>query len=127
MVRRAAQMRLVNEKTTNGHAPQAMDLDVNGNENPTYGTEPDGSEYPTEVNELEANMLEYGQALQAEYANDHRREITKALMEIWSLVAYPNPLNEPNVSHLLDKSGRVAVAEELNSAILCEPSPFHFT
>lgn len=122
MVREAAQMRLVSDKT-NGHAHQAMDLDINGGENPGYGVENDGSEYPDELHDLEANMLLYGQTLQAEYANDQRREIQKALMDIWSLVAYPNPLNEPQVSHLLDKKGRVAVAEELNSAILCEHSP----
>lgn len=62
--------------------------------------------------------LQYGQSLQAEYAGDERREVRTALEEIFSLMAYQNPLKESKVAHLLDRKGRVAVAEELNSAIL---------
>lgn len=62
--------------------------------------------------------LLYGQSLQAEYAGDERREVRTALEEIFSLMAYQNPLKESKVAHLLDRKGRVAVAEELNSAIL---------
>lgn len=125
MVRQAAQMRTVHEKITNGHGPesvaQEMDLDLNGTENSPYGpSDTAGAEPPAELAQLEDEMLEYGQLLQAQYSNDHRKEVTKALMEIWSLVAYPNPLREPQVSHLLDKKGRVSVAEDLNSAILCK-------
>lgn len=64
--------------------------------------------------------LLYGQSLQAEYAGDERREVRTALEEIFSLVAYQNPLKEAKVAHLLERKGRVAVAEELNSAILRE-------
>lgn len=64
--------------------------------------------------------LLYGQSLQAEYASDERREVRTALEEIFSLVAYQNPLKEAKVAHLLERKGRVAVAEELNSAILRE-------
>ncbi|KAF7552197.1 hypothetical protein G7046_g7489 [Stylonectria norvegica] len=125
MVRKAAQLNTTNDtKKSNGHTPelgsQEMDLDINGSENPawTNSAELDDIENPTELAELERSMLLYGQVLQAEYAKDPRREVTQALGEIWSLVAYANPLKEPQVSHLLDKKGRVAVAEELNSAIL---------
>ena len=134
MVRRAAQLRAVRDskdsKKSNGHAPNAgfqeMDLDVNGSENPVWAgiMEQDGSESPGDLAELEIKMLEYGQSLHAEYKDDPRKEVTKALMEIWSLVAYPNPLKEPQVSHFLDKKGRVSVAEELNSAVLCKNYPF---
>ena len=62
--------------------------------------------------------LKYGQDLQAEFRDDPRREVTKALDEAFSLMAYQDPLNAKAVSHLLDPGGRVAVAEELNSAIL---------
>jgi len=62
--------------------------------------------------------LRYGQDLQAEFKDDPRREVTKALDEAFSLMAYQDPLNAKAVSHLLDPSGRVAVAEELNAAIL---------
>ncbi|KAM0420815.1 hypothetical protein ACHAPT_011345 [Fusarium lateritium] len=122
LVRKAAQLNMLNESkhSSNGHgssvAPQSMDIDLNGND--TAAWEADGGENATELAELERSMLEYGQKLQEEYANDPRKEVSKALNEIWALVAYQNPLKEPQVSHLLDRRGRVAVAEELNSAIL---------
>ncbi|KAM5369583.1 hypothetical protein ACJZ2D_008942 [Fusarium nematophilum] len=121
MVRKAAQLNMLNDsKQSNGHgldaAPQSMDLDLNGSDNAVW--EIDGSENTAELAELERSMLEYGQKLQEEYANDPRKEVSKALNEIWALVAYQNPLKEPQVSHLLDRRGRAAVAEELNSAIL---------
>ncbi|KAK7403812.1 hypothetical protein QQX98_010409 [Neonectria punicea] len=124
MVRKAAQINTLNDsKKSNGHTTagtsQDMDLDMNGSENPAWAAlDADGTENSAELVELERSMLEYGQALQAEYANDPRKEVAKALNEIWALVAYRNPLEEPQVSHLLDRNGRVAVAEELNSAIL---------
>lgn len=68
--------------------------------------------------DLTEDALIYGQSLQAEYAGDKRREVRIALEEIFSLMAYQNPLKEAKVAHLLDRKGRVAVAEELNSAIL---------
>ncbi|TLD05976.1 uncharacterized protein PgNI_08553 [Pyricularia grisea] len=60
----------------------------------------------------------YGQQLQAEFKDDPRREVKKTLEEIFALVAYKDPLQSKEMAHLLDKKGRVAVAEELNSAIL---------
>lgn len=97
--------------------PEDIDMDMNGSGDFTWG---DSDEAPPELLELESDMLEYGQALQAEYANDPRKDVARALEDIWALVAYRNPLKEPQVSHLLDRTGRVAVAEELNSAILCK-------
>ncbi|PHH66961.1 hypothetical protein CDD81_5313 [Ophiocordyceps australis] len=118
MVRRAAQLRAA-MRSTNGHAPgpglQAMDVDARGNEALGSSLQPQVS---AELMTLEQNMLDYGQSLQAEYARNPRKEITSALGEIWALVAYTNPLQEPSVSHLLDKQGRATAAEELNSAIL---------
>lgn len=128
MVRKAAQMRAANDpKRGNGHAPasQDMDVDLNEAENVAWGEsmDMDGSEQQTELMGLEQSMLEYGQVLEAQYANDSRKEVSNALAEIWALVAYSNPLKEPQVSHLLDRKGRAAVAEELNSAILCKWTP----
>lgn len=130
MVRKAAQLNMLNDsKKSNGHATEAphdMDLDMNGSESTVWATlDADAVENSAELVELERSMLEYGQSLQAKYANDPRKEVAKALNEIWALVAYRNPLKEPQVSHLLDRKGRVAVAEELNSAILCKFSTIH--
>ncbi|KAH8699560.1 concanavalin A-like lectin/glucanase domain-containing protein [Ilyonectria robusta] len=123
MVRKAAQLNMLNDsKKSNGHATEAphdMDLDMNGSESTVWATlGADAVENSAELAELERTMLEYGQSLQAKYRDDPRKEVEKALNEIWALVAYRNPLKEPQVSHLLDRKGRVAVAEELNSAIL---------
>ncbi|KAK1654412.1 SPRY domain-containing protein [Colletotrichum phormii] len=125
MVRTAAEMRAASEsKKSNGHGgdlgAQAMDLDANGNENGTWDqmdTE-DSNEPTVDINELEIATLLYGQELHAEFKNDPRREVTKHLADIYALLAYANPLKEKDVAHLLDRKGRLAVAEELNSAIL---------
>lgn len=110
MVRKAALLNMHNDPISDGDSHEMeVDFDL---------PNPGDKEAQTDLLELEGNMLEYGQALQSEYANDPRREVRKALDEIWSLVAYRNPLKESQVSHLLDRKGRVAVAEELNSAIL---------
>ncbi|WEW59838.1 hypothetical protein PRK78_005319 [Emydomyces testavorans] len=61
--------------------------------------------------------LEYGQQLKADYMNDEKKQYEKSLNDIFSLVAYSDPRSSPH-GHLLDPSGRVAVAEELNAAIL---------
>ncbi|KAF5016924.1 hypothetical protein F66182_11239, partial [Fusarium sp. NRRL 66182] len=91
LVRKAAQLNMLNE--SKGAATQTMDIDLTGSENTAW--EPDGGENTTELAELERSMLEYGQKLQEEYANDLRLEVCKALSDIWSLLAYQNPLKEP--------------------------------
>lgn len=129
MVRTAAEMRIVADgKKLNGHAntdigTQEMDLDLNGLQNGNGVSEDqmdteDGTDKPVGLDELDLDTLNYGQTLQAEFRHDPRREVTKALEDIYALLAYTNPLKQKDVAHLLDKKGRVAVAEELNSAIL---------
>ncbi|KAI9719237.1 MAG: hypothetical protein M1812_003567 [Candelaria pacifica] len=63
------------------------------------------------------DTLEYGQELQLEFRDDGRREVKWALEETFSLLAYTDPRTSV-VAHLLEPSGRLPVAEELNSAIL---------
>ena len=70
------------------------------------------------VSDLCQDALEYGQELRDEFKNDPSPEVSKHLYEIFALMAYPNPLDVKEVAHLLERRGRVAVAEELNSAIL---------
>lgn len=128
MLRKAAQMRAAHDpRRSHGHgtASHEMDVDSNGADAAAWGErmDMDGSEQQTELMRLEQSMLEYGQALEAQYANNPRKEVSNALVEIWALVAYSNPLKEPQVSRLLDRKGRAAVAEELNSAILCKWTP----
>ncbi|KKY31987.1 putative ran-binding protein [Diaporthe ampelina] len=122
MIRREAETNLVgaggpkgNHSTShisgnNGHAqPRAVeDMELDEDLEDLDGAQRD----------LTQDALLYGQTLQAEYLGDERREVHTALNEIFGLMAYPNPLKEAKVAHLLDRKGRVAVAEELNSAIL---------
>jgi hypothetical protein len=77
---------------------------------------------PASVSKLSQEALMFGMELRAEFKSDPRRETSKHLDEIFSLIAYPNPLKVKEVAHLLGSEGRVAVAEELNAAIL---SMFH--
>lgn len=77
------------------------------------------------VGQLLQEALAYGQELRAEFADSTGAdpEMSRQLDEIFALIAYENPLKEEGVKHLLDRSGRVAVAEELNSAILSRFCP----
>ncbi|EOO02687.1 putative ran-binding protein [Phaeoacremonium minimum UCRPA7] len=117
MIRREAEMNLIEEKRSNGHThTEDMELD----EAATWeqmDTE-DSGDGQVNADDLTLETLAYGQSLRAEFADDPRREVSKALNEIFALMAYQNPLKEKEVAHLLDRKGRVTVAEELNSAIL---------
>lgn len=59
--------------------------------------------------------MAYGQELSREYGG--QGDYAKTLNETFSLLAYHDPSASVN-GHLLESSGRSAVAEELNSAIL---------
>lgn len=77
------------------------------------------TEEPTAVafNEVLTEAVQYGQQLCMDYPSDENGGDKKMLEAIFSLVAYPDPQNSVH-GHYLDPAGRVAVAEELNSAIL---------
>ncbi|KAJ5273883.1 SPla/RYanodine receptor SPRY [Penicillium angulare] len=70
-----------------------------------------------QFNELLTEAVQYGQQLRMDYPSDENGGDKKTLEDIFSLVAYPDP-NHSRHGHYLDPEGRVAVAEELNSAIL---------
>ena len=117
-------------KKSNGHSGDwyddiinhDMDLDDHPNQSNNWDrmdTE-DGSESQMGYQKLLDETIREGQELQAEFKDDKRREVSKALEDAFSLMAYQDPLNASEVSHLLDPRGRVDVAEEVNSAILRE-------
>lgn len=72
--------------------------------------------------ELLTEAVQYGQQLRMDYPSDERGGDKKMLDDIFSLVAYPDPKRSVH-GHYLDPAGRVAVAEELNSAILGRQYP----
>ena len=132
MIRQAAEMQQQSNsnlaKRANGHSGDwyddvinhDMELDDHPNQNNNFDrmdTE-ESSGMQVEYQKLLQETLDYGRELQAEFADDPRREVSKALQDAFALMAYQDPLSVKEVSHLLHPNGRVAVAEELNSAIL---------
>jgi hypothetical protein len=85
-------------------------------------TEDDSRDRNTRYADLLENTIRYGQELKSEFSGDLRREDKKALEDTFALIAYPDA-RESSLAPLLEVSGRVPVAEELNSAIL-STSPY---
>lgn len=112
-------------KPLNGHSAISdddfepeMDLDENMN------TADDWDKMETEevdngmkYQDLLDGTVRYGQELRYEFKDDRSKLVEDAFKDIFSMFAYEDP-RKPPTSHLLDPSGRVPVAEELNSAIL---------
>ena len=94
----------------------------------------DGDKYPNGFGKAPSNeggfqqdqllqeVMLYGQELHREFQHEDG-EHAKALQDIFSLVAYNDPKGSVH-GHLLEPTGRSAVAEELNSAILGMASSF---
>ena len=108
----------------NGHVAedgfdQAMDLD-----DPMSNGADDWDRMETEevdnsikYQEKLNDTLRYAQELKFEYKDDQTREVKEMLQSIFALFAYEDPRTSPTAP-VMDQSGRVPVAEELNSAIL---------
>jgi Ran-binding protein 9/10 len=111
LIRREAETNMMGHdaQRANGHQTgmEIDDMDIE-----------DGANGHSASGDFSNDALAFGQQLAAEYATDGSSEVRKALQDIFALMAYANPLREKEVAHLLDKKGRLAVAEELNSAIL---------
>lgn len=129
MIRREAETNLVGAggpkgtaNIRNGHRqpPAVEDMELDEDMEDLDGAQ-------DQQEDLTEDALRYGQTLLYEYKDDDRAEVHQALNEIFGLMAYGNPLKEPKAAHLLDRKGRVAVAEELNSAILRESLPSRFS
>ncbi|KAJ5175552.1 Ran-binding protein [Penicillium canariense] len=94
---------------------QEMELDDGGWDGDGMDTEE--PEATAQFNELLTEAVQYGQQLCMDYPSDENGGDKKMLDDIFSLVAYADPKSSVH-GHYLDPAGRVAVAEELNSAIL---------
>lgn len=132
MIRQGAELHASSKKsngTQNGGVYEdAIDNDMELDDEPA---ENNWDQMETEENyqfdyaQLLEETLNYGRLLQAEFKDDPRKEIKKALDEAFALFAYEDPTNAKEVAHLLHHSERVSVAEELNSAILGEQTVTH--
>ena len=114
-------------KKMNGHSDhifgQAMEIDdpVEGDWDRMDTEEMEsGARYSGKLQET----LAYGQALQAEFGDRQNKEVKDSLNAIFAMFAYEDLWKSPT-AHLLEQSGRVLVAEELNSAILGTSIQFH--
>ena len=77
----------------------------------------EGTDTNAKYSTLLQETIQYGQELKSEFSADPRREVQKALQDTFALIAYTDA-TQSNLASLLEVSGRVPVAEELNSAIL---------
>ncbi|KAL4801927.1 hypothetical protein BDV18DRAFT_154567 [Aspergillus unguis] len=112
-------------KATNGFSDNAVfdeEMELDEQMQDRDGWEADGmdtedTETVTKANELLTEAVQYGQQLRMDYPTDENGGDKKMLDDIFSLVCYPDPKRSVH-GHFLATAGRVAVAEELNSAIL---------
>lgn len=95
-----------------------MELDdqLNGSED-WDKMETEEADTSAKYQDLLQDTVRYGQELHNEFKDDSSKIVKETFKDIWSFYAYENPRKSP-VAHLLDRNGRVPVAEELNSAIL---------
>ncbi|KAF2100879.1 SPRY-domain-containing protein, partial [Rhizodiscina lignyota] len=120
MIRKLDEARHRHTSNSNRFASSAINgaerMDMDSRPMTSNGNVDDSTESKTYA-ELLQDMLKYGQELNQEFKDDPRREVKKALEETFALIAYAEPHAGP-LAGLLDESGRVPVAEELNGAIL---------
>jgi hypothetical protein len=98
---------------------EEMELDeqIHDTYSDTDGMETEGPESSIKFHELLTEAVQYGQQLRVVCPSDDHGDDRRFLEDIFSLVAYADPRSSVH-GHHLDPAGRVAVAEELNSAIL---------
>jgi hypothetical protein len=149
MMRRYSELQVASTSESggsNGHTHDdtfnnQMELDdqlnresVKQNSQQTLGAEEDvdmetsTSSLPHKSGLMKANdyltaALQYGQELQAEFGGDTRPAVKEKLREVFAIMAYIDP-RESIVGGLLDKRGRVGIAEGVNGAILGKSDPF---
>lgn len=127
MLRRSAELRDISaerrSRSLNGHNDDDFEPDMemdetmhNADDWDRMDTE-DSDHHGHKHQDLLDETVRYGQELKYDYKDDHSKYVRDALNEIFSMFAYEDP-RKGATSHLIDKSGRVPVAEELNSAIL---------
>jgi hypothetical protein len=123
-------------KPSNGHLPsnnetydQAMDLDdpisTNGEDEWDNMETEDAGSNSIRYQEKMSEALTYASQLKFEYKGDESKEVKETLASIFAMFAYVDPRQSP-IASTLDPGGRVAVAEELNSAILGRSFLFRF-
>ena len=119
-------------KSANGHSAAiseddfepVMDLDDQSNSVDDWDKmETEEMDNSLKYEDLLDETVRYGQDLKYEFKDDRSKDVEDAFKDIFSMFAYEDPRKSPT-SRLLDPSGRIPVAEELNSAILGDYKPW---
>lgn len=97
-------------------------LNGNGGANDWEKMDTGDGDLHAKANQLTQDTILYGQELLSEFSKDPRREVKQSLETAFALMAYQDPKDSPLAS-MLDDEERVAVAEDLNSAILGTYNP----
>ena len=119
------------ETETENGSPENLHLNSNQTDDSATQLIPDSQEhhsksdnyahdpYTANYDALLQEAMAYGQILMREY-RDEKKAWQQTLEDIFSLIAYDDAKASVH-GHLLEPGGRIAVAEELNSAILGKP------
>ncbi|KIY66812.1 SPRY-domain-containing protein [Cylindrobasidium torrendii FP15055 ss-10] len=73
------------------------------------------------MDETEAALnsaIAYGQALANDYRHDERAEVKTVFMKTFGILAFEDPRKEPSVADVVGQDEKIALANELNQAIL---------
>lgn len=124
MLRICADMQAQKETSNNHTASAPTETDVSIEDIAMKNSSVDSNaksmtdEQVARIDETLQKAVQYGQSLQSLYADPSNTLYTAGLKETFSLLAYPDPRNSPEVSHLFDASIRNQIAEDINRAIL---------
>lgn len=99
-------------KQNNLSSEEDVDMDTSTASRPNKSPHMTSADYLT-------TALVYGQELQAEFGSDDRPAVKEQLRQLFAIVAYVDP-RDSVVGEILDKRGRVGIAEGINGAILGE-------
>ena len=106
-----------NGNASNGDTdPAGHQMEVDDNET-SQNTDVVDADKEQQYQESLQKVLVYGQDLKSKFGNQTSRYYQDALAELFSMFAYSDPRTSP-MEHLFGQDGALAVAEELNSAIL---------
>ena len=94
-----------------------MSLDAAGDDNGDYTVPEHGRKRSVSAPRRLEQTIAYGQEMMREFAGDPRREVRRALEDTFALIAYQDA-RQSALAPLLQTSGRIPVADELNAAIL---------
>ena len=96
---------------------QQMDVDFDGEADVVHGGVRKSTGSQSQYDQMLIAALACGSGLQSEFGNDERPEVKNALNDTFALIAYTDA-RDSVLGDLMEGTGRVEIAEAVNSAIL---------